>query len=491
MSESRVEKVGARLQEEASAFISYPEIARLSEERGFPTSVRTIRFYVNEGVLPAPRKSGNTPGFPRGEILALLFSIHVMKSRFGRSLATIRRILHQLTDEPEVLADKLALLYEEVGRDGRQRVEYEWLIDTWFATLDGACDLYPLARRGQPGPRAPEDVLLTELLDDLEHLARWERDRTGEPIWRSPTDVLMTARTDEEATMSEIRPSNGERAPSVTPLALPEGAVDVDEARRREEQFLRRFEQNLSKFERIHSPAEKKTYAVRPGTLDPQIEDPYQRVVDLLKEKGLYDRSLLERLPHDRCTRFTLPPPGLFGRKSPKLVVSGVALSPIDQLASVGGAVRPLGEPDLARVIRDQVRHRGAYHVIGVLSTVGWDPELFRSPPHQEDLAVVLIERDEIGGWRLSHSLPKDLAGLAIAYDPETLDEKVRRAFYRVMEHPELKIPGGHVEVERFLEEIELPREVLDLAMKQVTHEDPRLKFVQVSERELIKRDRF
>ena len=35
------------------------------------------------------------------------------------------------------------------------------------------------------------------------------------------------------------------------------------------------------------------------------------------------------------------------------------------------------------------------------------------------------------------------------------------------------------------------PREVLDLAMKQVTHEDSRLRIVTVSGRELLKRDRF
>ena len=506
VAESRVEKVGAQLQEEASAFVSYPEIETQSTERGFPTSVRTIRFYVNEGILPPPRKQGNTPVYPQSEILSLLFSIHLMKSRFGQTLSQIRRVLHLLQGDPEILAEKLALLYEEVHRDGRHRVEQEWLVETFFATLEGRSDHYPRSRRGIPGPRSADEVFVVELVEDLEERAKWEHEADGGTVWRSPTEVIRREALIRRGTQREFdrRGEKGrgglvmsefgsdvDRNADVTPLKLPEGAVEVDEARRREEQFLRRFEHNLTKLERIYSPLEKKSYTIRPGMLDPQVEDPYQRVVDLLKEKGLYDRALLERLPHDRCTRFSLPAPGLFGRKPPKLVIAGVAVSPIEQLASVGGAVRPLGEPDLARVIREQLRVRGAYHVLGVLSTVGWEEDLFRAPPQQEGLSLVLVQVDRNGGWSTSHTLPSELSALSIAYDPETLDEKVRRAFLRVIDHPELKIPGGHVDVEAFLVEIDLPREVLDLAMRQVSHEDSRLKIVAVSGRDLLKRDRF
>ena len=489
MPESRIEKVGAQLQEEAKRFVSYGEIERLSQESGFPTSVRTLRFYVNEGILPSPSKVGNTPVFPEGEILSLLFSIHLMKSRFGRTLTQIRQILQRLGGDSEVLAEKLALLYEEVRRDGRHRVEQEWLCESFFAALDGRETHYPRARRGESGPRQVDELLVTELLEDLDEFAEWDLSDASTPQWISPSERLVIPGK-EEGSMSEQR-SDGGRDLDVTPLKLPEGAVSLDEARRREEQFLRRFEQDLLKLERIYSPLEKKSHTLKPGALDPQVEDPYQRVVDLLKEKGLYDRALLERLPHDRATRFSLPLPGMFGRKAPKLVIAGVAISPIEKLAAVGGAIQPLGEPDLARVIREQVRQRDAYHVLGVLSTVGWEAEVFRSPPQHENVTTILVQVDETGGWSVSHSLPKELQALAVAFDPETMEEKVRRVFYRVMEHPELKIPGGHVEVESFLEDVDLPRDILNLAMRQVSHEDSRLKIVAVSGRELIKRDRF
>ena len=490
MPESRIEKVGAQLQEEAKRFISYGEIERLSNERGFPTSVRTVRFYVNEGILPAPSKVGNTPVYPEAEILSLLFSIHLMKSRFGRTLTQIRQILQLLQGDPDALAEKLALLYEEVRREGRHRVEQEWLSESFFAALEGRETLYPKARRGEPGPRHVDELLVTELLEDLEAHAQWDLTDPASPQWLSPSDRLAGLEQEEGARMTENH-SEVDRGLDVTPLKLPEGAVSLDEARRREEQFLRRFEQDLLKLERIYSPLEKKSHTLKPGALDPQVEDPYQRVVDLLKEKGLYDRALLERLPHDRATRFSLPVPGIFGRKPPKMVIAGVAVSPIERLAAVGGAVQPLGEPDIARVIREQVRQRDAYHVLGVLSTVGWDEEVFRSPPRHENLTTVLVQVDEKGGWSVSHALPKELSALSVAFDPETMEEKVRRVFYRVLEHPELKIPGGHVEVEAFLVDVDLPRDILDLAMRQVSHEDSRLKIVAVSGKELIKRDRF
>ncbi len=493
MAKSRVEKVGALLKAEAVDFLSYPQIESLTTESGYPTSVRTIRFYVREGVLPAPRKEGNTPVFPKGEILSLLFSIHLMKSRFSRTLNQIRRILAYFHTDAELLSEKLALLYEEVQREGRHRLEREWLIETFFETIAGRCVWYPIARRGQPGPRTADEVLVTELLDDLDRLASWKQNDGGNSVWQSPTVVLEKSLESRDAKVGHImlsgdsEPASGNRIPAkVSP-----GAVDLDEARRQEELFLQRFENKLSKLSRVFSPLEKKSYAIKPGTLDPLVEDPYQKVVDLLKEKGVYDRGLLERLPHDRSTRFTLPPPGLFGKKTPMLVIGGVVASPIDQFVTLGASDQRLGESDLARVLREQVVSKDAYHVLGVLSTVGWESAVFRAPPRDDRLAVVLVQLSKARGWESSHSLPKELSALLEAFDPETLEEKVKRAFYRIIEHPKLKIPGGHVEVEEFLSEVDLPRGIFDQAMKQVTHEDSRLKIVQVSGSELLKRDRF
>jgi len=480
MAESRVERIGAQLSVEASDLLTYAEIEELTTERGYPTSVRTLRFYVNEGVLPTPVKRGNVPVLPRAEILPLLFSIHLMKSRFGRSLGEIRGLLRALRGDPGLLAEKLGLLYEESTRSDRHRVERDWLVATFFETLAGTCTDYPYARAGEPGPRAVDEVIITEFLDDLTRRAEWSTDDAGSPIWLSPD----AAREPDDREPGG-RPTSG--APSE-----PERAHEqrIERAREEEERFLRRFERNLEKLERIPSPLEKRSHVNRPGLIDLQVDDPYQRVVDVLKEVGLYDRELLERLPHDRGAHFSLPRGGLFGKKPPRLIVAALVASPIRDLATRGGGAGPLD----ARAVEERIRAHarpGAFLVLGVHSTSGWQESVLRAPPRGERHAVVLVERSEQGAWRRAHSLPEPLQALLPVFDPETLEEKVQRAFYALLEDPELRIPGGHVEVESFLDRNGLTRDVLALAMKQVTQEDSRLRITEISGRELLKRDRF
>ncbi len=277
----------------------------------------------------------------------------------------------------------------------------------------------------------------------------------------------------------------------VTPLDPPEGATSVSIAHRREELFLQRFERNLAKVTRIFQPIEKKAYSIKAVSLDPEVEDPYKNVVDVLKNHGIYDRELLERLPHNRSTRYTIPPPGLFGRKKPKLVVAGVVRSPIGDLARLGGVLEPMGRAELQEVVREQVRDDGAYHVLGVLSTVGWANELWEHVPRGENYALILTEQTPTSGWRLAHSLPKPLEELVSIFDPENLDEKVSRTFYWIIENPELSIPGGHVETSELLEMLGVTRDILETALKQVEQENPRLKIVKVGGREILKRDRY
>ncbi len=268
----------------------------------------------------------------------------------------------------------------------------------------------------------------------------------------------------------------------VTPLDPPEGAVTIEAARHREEVFLQRFERNLARVESIYHPLEKRSYKLRASTLDPEVDDPYQQVVSILKESRLYDRGLLEKLPHDRATRYTIPPPGLFGRKKPRFVLAGIARSPIAELARLGGVLEPLGAEVLQAVIRRQVISDEAYHVLGVLSTVGWHPSMGGRLPRGENFAVVLVEQTPAGGWNLTHTLPKKLQNLLSVFDPEDFGEKVSRTFYRVIEHPELKTVGGEpVSIEKLLEELAVTREVLDTALKQVEQEDPRIRLLEDS----------
>ena len=51
---SKLKAIGKALRAEERRFIGYMEIERKSKALGFGMTVRTIRFYVDEGILPAP-----------------------------------------------------------------------------------------------------------------------------------------------------------------------------------------------------------------------------------------------------------------------------------------------------------------------------------------------------------------------------------------------------------------------------------------------------
>ncbi len=94
--DERLREMGQRIRAAEARYLDYREIEERSREQGFPTSERTLRFYVTEGVLPPPplRRGGKTPVYEEDWVLSALLAIHVMK-RQGRSLAEIREALRE------------------------------------------------------------------------------------------------------------------------------------------------------------------------------------------------------------------------------------------------------------------------------------------------------------------------------------------------------------------------------------------------------------
>lgn len=288
---------------------------------------------------------------------------------------------------------------------------------------------------------------------------------------------------------SKSTPGTEPSAVEVTPLQAPEGAVTRAEALTRERHFLERFERNFARLEKLHCPVDGKSYSTNGAAAT--ADDPYRNVVEVLKARGLYDPSLLDCLPHDRSVRFEMPTGGLFRRKKPRLIVTAIASSPVGDLAQIGASLEAMTRESLQALIRDQVRESDAYHVLGVLATTGWAPEVFERIPRGQNYGVVLVERTSSGGWRLADSLPKELGNVVSVFDPEEFDEKVARAFYWIEQQAELKIPGGHLDLERVTTALEITRDVLDVALKQVSQEDEALKVTEVGGREILKRDRY
>ena len=88
--------------------------------------MRTLRFYVSEGILPAPRRQGKTPVYAREWILNALLAVHLMKTRLGASLSDVGQVIQHLNEDPEILADQVERVAKEHG------VTYFFIVDSVF-----------------------------------------------------------------------------------------------------------------------------------------------------------------------------------------------------------------------------------------------------------------------------------------------------------------------------------------------------------------------
>ena len=198
-------QMGQRLRDEEKESIDYAQAVSKAGELGIQVTQRTIRFYVNEGILPAPQKRGKTPVFPERQILNQLLSIHLMKTRFNRSLAEIKEIMQFQAEDSVILADKCTLLYEEYSRaEGLSRVQKDWMVDAFFRSLTGRLSLYPRSRRNEPGPRRAGDVLVTEIVEDVDKEGRWETPPGSETRWLSPEATLGVQESEGACDMGDL-----------------------------------------------------------------------------------------------------------------------------------------------------------------------------------------------------------------------------------------------------------------------------------------------
>src|SRR2546430_604201 len=172
MTNPKMREIGRLLKEEESRFVGYPEIEAKSKELGFGMTVRTLRFYVDEGILPPPKKVGKTPVYEEEWILNVLLAIHLMKTRLNRSLTEVRIILQRLQEDPAMLADRLSVLYEDYVKQGSLKpVERDWLVEAFFGQLTGKFDR----------PRNASEVRITDLARAISELGRWKDANCWEP----------------------------------------------------------------------------------------------------------------------------------------------------------------------------------------------------------------------------------------------------------------------------------------------------------------------
>lgn len=479
MANHRIQKIARKLKEEAESFVDYRQIENETTKLGFPTSVRTLRFYVSEGILPPPRRVGKSPVYPREWILNVLLAVHLMKSRLRRSLSEIRAVLQHLSEDPETLADKCTELYELVTEPGNlSPTDARWLLDRFFGILSASGRGAGVSSRkkvaGATSPLQPSEVLVTDLLEELES--------RGVP-----------AGTGQSAPgRSSALASRGRSPRLVAPDASSRGASlrrrSRGEAQHLENLFIRRFETGFRALKSIYHPIEAKSYPTRSSAGEPLIADEYLRVVEVLKEARCFDRELFDSLPLNKSTQFNVWSGRVVQRKL-KLSLVGASWSPIAQFVHGESSMPPAGATELYRLLDRFVVDRSVFHYIALHSTVGWDPVLTRHPPGGQNYLAALVEYDDEIGWSVHHGFPAEATGLVDILDPEPFAEKVERCKRRIEDLRELRVRGGFVAVDTLPALLRVDREVVTEALGRLQANDLRL--ATVRGRKILKRERL
>lgn len=488
----RLRSIGKILQEEQSRFIGYPEIERKSRELGFGMSVRTLRFYVDEGILPAPRKIGKTPVYEEEWILNVLLAIHLMKTRFNRSLTEIRQILQSMSESPEVLADKLSVLYEDVTKsEDLPLVERAALQDAFFALLTG--------KAGQS--LQASELRLTALVELFREQGRLEGDDYHSPdmsevlasqgYGTSSVSKIKVKTSKGDKVSVSLEPPSGDAsapaAPEASP-APPEG-ITIRMARAKELAFAQRFKTKFERLGRVHCPLDGKGYKAGPREHSFEKEDRSGEVVDLMKSMRIYDRGLLDSLPLGEVREFKVCQRGLFGRGDLKVVVRAVVISPLEDFLRKRWSTRKLGILEAKRALEELELQDGVFYYVGILSTTGWNLEGPEQIPTRPNLLACLVESEGEGSWKVHHVPDDRWGGVEVVFDPETEEEKVERV--RLLIEHQVRPKGEFVIISNLCEDLDVSRSLVQNAIDQLIEGDGELELIDMGGQEILKRSRL
>lgn len=497
MTQNKLRTIGRILKEEEARFIGYPEIEKKSRDLGFGMTVRTLRFYVDEGILPPPKKVGKTPVYEEEWILNVLLAIHLMKTRFARALTDIRAVLGLLQEDPAHLADKLSVLYEECSKDGGLKpIERQALIDAFFDLLTGRLGVTPQASQ----------VRLCDLVEAIRTGGRWDGEAWSPP----PREAILASQAQDEGVQqvsvsapgpepASAPPPRPTLAPPVVvarpvvareaPPPPPPGAISVERARALEEMFIGRFEQGFERLGRVLCPLDGKGYKSGPRERSLLKRDRAGEIVDVMKRHRVFDRALLDLIPLDETREFQVFQRGLFGRGDLKVVVSALSLSPLETFVRQRWCDEPLGPLEVERALDALPLRDDVFHYVGLLSTTGWSRDARSRVPVRRNLLACLIESAGSSAWRRHLVADPRWGGVERVFDPETDREKVDRARDGMREH--LKPKGEFLILDNLVEDLDLPPECIRAALDELLAEDGELQ-VQVSGgREIVKRRRL
>ncbi len=207
--------------------------------------------------------------------------------------------------------------------------------------------------------------------------------------------------------------------------------------------------------------------------------DDGDRLRGLLAGFQQYDREKLKNLPTNRRIALRGFEKRLWLWKKQTGVAIASVLSPLEHFASGrGGDAPPVGLGELNEHLSKLVGERRVPHIIGVCSPSGFTAEAREAKLSGDNVTVVLIEPDSLGGFKITAAGEKVDARLLRIFDPESPKQKAERARKMVDQYSAELLTGG-VSLSTVARRSNLPESVVRQGFELAAATDPELRVVK------------
>lgn len=275
----------------------------------------------------------------------------------------------------------------------------------------------------------------------------------------------------------------GNEKPGAAPLAR-------EEARAMEEDFINRLIKKVAEAGNVVNPVTAKP-CVFPADRQPERWDSRRKIKDLMVKHDLMDRTVMRTMPLDPGIRIDAGQSGLFSGFKPQVSVVGQCISPLEAFLTAAACSDRTQYPDLEACVKDITGTRRDYQYVGIFSPVGFSDECRRNVPSGKDFSCLLIEKPGGTEWATHGGSAAAWKAAEAMFSFETREEMVNRCLLALRGHPDLRLRGGHVQIDKVRIELGFRADVFDSALQSLVAEPSDFVVRQFDGVRIIQRSRF
>jgi len=203
--------------------------------------------------------------------------------------------------------------------------------------------------------------------------------------------------------------------------------------------------------------------------------DQADRVKAEMVDRRIYDRSILAKMPQGRG--FTIrgyERRWIFGKRLRSVTIASV-LAPPGPLLESEKPAPPVSLGEVMSHVRTLVENNKTPHIIAVCSPSGFEESARSTPVDVPNVALVLVEPDGAGGWRVTNSDGRLNERQCRLFDPEDIGKKIERV-RRAVEEKSTELLTGGLLASSMADGLGLPERVVAEAFAQAAKADPELR---------------